>query len=126
MRSFEMGAKKGQSLLQPDGPLVSVSEEERKQLRARRLKLELRQEDVAERAGCSTGTISNLESGRSTQVRRKVYARIRRVLRGKAVTPVMDEADEAMFRELVDGMIDLEGRDLRTVAALVNSLKKPR
>lgn len=125
MPSESMGAPKGPQV-HPDGPLISVDQKEREALKARRIKLELRQEDLAERAGCSPATISNLESGRSSQVRKKVYARIRRSLREPKVAISATDESDATFRKIVDDALDLTEKDLRVVAALIDSLKNPR
>lgn len=122
MRLVQMGAPKGQPQAHPDGPLISVDSDERAGLKSLRVKRGMTQEALAEKVMCAPATISNLESGRSTQVRKKVYARIKRALRSAASETQSDET----FRKIVDGAIDLDERDQLAVAALIDSLKKPR
>lgn len=107
----------------PKGSLVTVSDDERKKCRALREKRGWRQEDIAERIGVTPATISNFESGRSRQIRKAVYAKLKRALRVVEDSPAQLDED---FVQLVDDLVELDPNDQSVVAALIDSLKKRR
>lgn len=104
--------------------LISVGPEERARLKAQRIKLELRQEDLAMRVGVTPATISNLEGTRSKQIKKTVYAKIYRVLFGRRDANETIAVDkDAAFREIVEGALDLDETKQRAVAELIKNLK---
>ncbi len=115
--------KGGADAPHPKGALVTISDIERARCRDRRVFLGLRQEDLATRVGVTTATISNFESGRSRQIRKTVYAKIKRTLRVSDDTSAPND-DE--FARVVEDLIDLDARGMRAVVALIDSLKKPQ
>jgi hypothetical protein len=68
------------------------------------------------------GTISNIETGRHQQVKRSVYARLRRALRinGEGAA----EQSEETYREIVEGVFYLDEAAGQAVAQLINNLKR--
>jgi len=109
----------------PEGGMISVTPEQREAIRKRREKLEWRQEDLAGRVPCSPATISNLESGRSRQVKRVVYANVIRALKiGEGTAPAA-ESNES-FNRIVEGASELDADDQTTIERMIDSLRKKR
>lgn len=84
----------------------------------------LDQRELATRVGVTPATISNIETGRSKQVRKSVYAAVLRVLSRKDSAPAASGSDEVL-KQLVEGMLELDDEKQRMVLGIVNSLKKP-
>lgn len=103
---------------------ISVAPDERKLFKDRRIELGLTQRELAVKVHATSGTISNLESGRHPQIKRDTYLRLRRVLLREQT-----EGDGALD-EFIHGIVpdletlDAQGRDL--IKAMVDKLKKPR
>lgn len=107
-------------ITRPEGGLVSVTEERRKQVRELRDARGWKQEELAARAGCSHATISNLETGRSRQVKRVVMSRIMRALR----SPVDEEPLSSATRDFIEGELDyLDERGLQAVMAVIVAMR---
>jgi transcriptional regulator with XRE-family HTH domain len=108
----------------PQGGVVTITDDERARLKAKRLEIGWRQEDLSTRAGVSPATVSNLESGRSDQIKRVVYSKIIRALKlGDLPAPSTDES----FKRIVEGAVDLDEQASRLVAEMIDTLsKKPR
>jgi transcriptional regulator with XRE-family HTH domain len=106
----------------PDGPLISLTAKERADLKAKREAKGFTTRELAARAGTTQGTISNVETGRHPQVRRGVYARIRRALRDQS--PAAADADH-VFKEIVEDAVDLTPEQLVLVRGLVKTVKAP-
>lgn len=121
-RKMTRASGKGRQV-HPKGGVITVGPDERLEFRVQREKLKLRQEDLALKVGVSPATISNLETGRHPQIKKDVYAKIRRVLHLAAAGRDGEDSDEA-FRAIVAGVIDLDEGGQRVVAALIESLKK--
>lgn len=109
----------------PDGPLIDLSTEERKRLKGEREKLGLTQAQLGKKAGLTAGTISNVESGRSKQVRKVVYAKILRALKLKATNaPEVEVVSAEVFGSLVEDLAVLSPENTDVVVRLVASLRK--
>lgn len=128
MRSPQMPRTKGPAKqVHPSGQLISVGPEERERLKARRIELEMHQDEIAARVGVAPATISNLETGRSKQVKKVVYAKIYRALYGAApsVEATAIDKDEA-YRRIVEGALELNEGEQAAVAALIEKLREGR
>lgn len=110
--------------LHPEGPLVSVSREKRRQWKLRREELKLTQRKLAALVGVTSGTISNLETGRHPQVRRNVYASLERKLSHVESVPEAVSNDN-VYRELVENTFDMSDEELAIVLAVAKTVKKP-
>ncbi len=111
--------------LQPDKEeWITPSDDERKKFRARRIELGLRQKDVAGKVGLTAASISNVETGRSHQIEKVFYARLRHVLRIVDAAPA--ESSVQAFRSLVDAAVDLDERETKIATALIETIKKTR
>lgn len=77
------------------------------------------QSDLAKLADTTNATISNMESGRSRQVRKILYARIVRVLFGTA--PREDDLD-AVHREIIEELSHLTLGNARLALDMVRAL----
>lgn len=108
----------------PGGALQGVTPDERAAIKARRLELGWHQKDVARKAGTSTATISNLESGRSGQTRRSVYLKARLVLFGPEGSNV--DAHSDTYKKILDGAMELDETKRQAVLALVEALRTKR
>ena len=108
----------------PEGGVMSVGSLERQQIRERREKLGMRQEDLAAKVGVVAATISNLEGGRSKQVKRVVYAAVIRALKIAEGTATSSDSIEDNYRRIVDGASHLNEAALAAVAALIETLRK--
>lgn len=106
--------------------MISISPDERKRLRVAREELGLRQDVLAKRIGVSPATISNVESGRSRQVRRPVYAAIVRALKLESATEKDDKANEAAFRNLVEVVSDLTSEEIDDLIPIITRLRRNR
>jgi transcriptional regulator with XRE-family HTH domain len=110
---------------QKSDPLVSITDAQRQEIKNARLALGLEQKQLAAKARVSNGTMSNVEGGRSKQVRRSVLLRIFKALRLGEVP----KSDAALVSEVVDLLSQLNAADLITVrdlaASLVNRSTKP-
>ncbi len=109
----------------PAGELITVDKEERTALKALRVKRELTGKELARLVGVTAATISNLETGRSKQIRKIVYAKIRRALKATETRASNAEMDE-FFRMLVEEAIDLDADQAATAISIIKTLKKPR
>lgn len=74
----------------------------------------------------TAATVSNIEGGRSRQVRRVVYAKWRRALRLGPATPEVPVAVDEDFTAIVEGVLDLDEKSLNVVRTLVETLKRRR
>ena len=108
----------------PEGGMISVTPEQREAIRNRREKLEWRQEDLAARVPCAPATISNLESGRSKQVKRVVYASVIRALKIGEGSATSNEGNDESFRRIVDGASELDADGLQVVEQMIEALRK--
>lgn len=100
--------------------MITPSNEERREVHRLRKKREWTQEQLADKAGCSPGTISNIETGRHPQVAQVVFVEVMRVLKGVAA----DEADgtNERFKRVVDKFQKLERRDQVAVEGMIDTL----
>lgn len=106
----------------PGGDVITISNTRRLELKARREKLGLKQSELAVRARTTPATISNIETGRTSQPRKIVYARILRALRIKDEDDSEERAER--YTRLVEAIID--AGEIGEVAAqsLLDSLAK--
>lgn len=115
-------AKTRSRLTQPKGETISVGPEERAWFKHRRETKKLGQKELGVKVGASQGTISNLENGTHPQIKRSVYAGLRRVLGDFETTNTTD----SLRRELDIELPGLAESDLEAVVALARHLKKSR
>lgn len=106
----------------PTGAVATITNEQRQRIRARREELGWRQEDLAARVGVTPATISNLESGRTAQPKKSVYAKVLRALKLGEEPP--DAGTEAAYMAIVEGAVELNPQEMQAVRALIESLKK--
>ncbi|MBX3159095.1 MAG: helix-turn-helix transcriptional regulator [Deltaproteobacteria bacterium] len=111
--------------MHPKGPLISIDGVERKRIKERRLELKMQQDELARLANTTAGTISNLESGRSKQVKRIVYFKVLKVLKLEELKQPTNEAGD-LVEQIVEGAAHLTADELRPIAELVKSLAKTR
>jgi transcriptional regulator with XRE-family HTH domain len=116
--------KKG-SQVHPKGPLIDIDEAERNRIRDRRNKLEMQQDELARLAKTTPATISNLEGGRSKQVRRVVYFKVLQVLKLEEMKQPTSEAGE-LLEQIVEGAAQLDVEALKQVEGMVKLLAKTR
>lgn len=89
--------------------------------RARRDELGISQRELARRVGVSSGTVSNVETGKQHTLERPVYAKWRRVLfKDGAAIP------EELWNRLVDVLSDVDEDEAQKMIALAQMIKKPR
>ncbi len=106
----------------PKEEVITPSNEERLEFRLRRKKLGLTQQDVATKLGLTAASISNVETGRSRQIEKTFYARLRRLLH----MGVKAEGEDQTYRVLVDAAIDLDEREMQIATAMIETIKKTR
>lgn len=114
-------AKRGR-LEQTSGPVIDLSTEERKAFHALRKSLKISQEQLAAEIGVSNGTISNIETGSSSQPRREPYMealRYMRSLQKGAPPPGPDRA--ARFKRVMEKYMLLDERGEAAVEAVIDS-----
>ena len=116
-----MARSKGR-IAQTDSEKITVGPEERVRIKKAREGRGWKQKELGDRVGVSQGTISNLESGKHPQIYKSVYAAIRRVLH---LSDEMAASDE-VYRQIVEGALELGESEQRAVAALIDQLKKPK
>jgi transcriptional regulator with XRE-family HTH domain len=109
----------------PKGGLMSVPRDERLRMRARREEMGLRQEDAAARINVVPATISNIESGRSVQVKKSVYAKYRRLL-FRSPDEISNSSNDEVFAAIVDGAIGLRPAEEQAVRDYIETLKRLR
>jgi transcriptional regulator with XRE-family HTH domain len=112
-------AKSRSRIDQPGGEKISVGPDERAFFKMRREAKGLGQAELGKKVGASQGTISNLESGRHTQVTKTTYAKLVQVL-GKS--PTSPNAQQ-VFKEIVGDLVDVPESQLNAVRDLVRALK---
>lgn len=115
------GAPKGAQPNRVGGDLIALDKDERGRIRDRRKELGLTQPQLATAIDVAPATISNLESGRSRQVRRSVYADVVRHLFGKQDPAA--HASEDLYKQLVEGLAAMTDADRSIVAGLITSLQ---
>ncbi|MGE3460220.1 MAG: helix-turn-helix domain-containing protein [Kofleriaceae bacterium] len=113
-------AKTRGRLEQTSGEKMTLTPEQRSQLRKRR-KLELgwSLEYTAGRIGMSGSQLSNIETGARghRQMTKTKFAELWRVLKLGTV----DETDDARFAALIEKLVELDGRGFSMVESLVES-----
>ena len=112
---------------------MTISEVERKRLKALRKKAKLTQPQLAKLVGTTQSTIHNMEKGRYNQLFKAIYAKILRTLEDTSDRDAVENTDTAestgveefrlIYRKIVDDLDKLSAEDLRTVAKIVSSLK---
>jgi DNA-binding XRE family transcriptional regulator len=107
----------------PKGGVVDLTHEERERFKSRRIELGYTHRTLGDRIGCSSGTISNIETGRSGQPTREVYGAAYAVLFGpKAPEGVDVDTWKKMMSGLAEAPEIWEG-----ILALVDKVKnKPQ
>lgn len=111
-----MAKRKGRET-HPTGEKMSVPPEERARLKALREKRGWSQDELADRANITQGTVSNFERG-TGQAYVSVYQAIVAALHDQNVTP---EAKES-FRRISAGAAQLEEKSRRIVEDLIEQL----
>jgi transcriptional regulator with XRE-family HTH domain len=110
-------AKRGR-IQQPGGAVIDVTPEERRRFKELRLAKGFTQPQLAARIGVSDGTISNIETGRSGQVKRAAYLAAMALLQsGAEVEPARDER----IKQILDKLMKLDERGLTTVEATIDA-----
>lgn len=102
----------------PTGPKITISPEERAHIRGLREGRNWTQQELADKAHTTQGTISNLESG-DRQVYLSVYKRVLIAL--KAETTTSD-----YYSRIVDGASDLTETEQMAIATLIDAYRKAR
>lgn len=125
LRSPYMAAASKGKQPRPEGALITIDADERVRLRELRKKRGWQQGELAKRIGVTPSTISNIETGRYPQVRKSVYAALLRALRSTGAPDTTAE-ELAVFRELVDNLVDLGVDQQRQIIAIVQMARKPR
>jgi transcriptional regulator with XRE-family HTH domain len=120
-KATRRGAPKGAQPNRVGGDLIALDKDERDRLRNRRQELGLTQPQLATAINVAAATISNLEGGRSRQVRRTVYAAAVRHLFGTQV-PVA-QGGEDLYKRIVEGLAVITESDRAIIDGLVTSLK---
>ena len=88
---------------------------------AKRKELGLSQRALARRVGVSSGTVSNIETGKQHTLDRSVYAKWRRLLfRDGAAIP------DELWDELVNVFSDVDEEEAKKLIAIDPMLKQPR
>lgn len=107
----------------PTGEKITVSPAERAAMKKRRLEIEWKQGDLADRLNVSQATISNLESGRHPQLYKSVYAEAKRVLKIGNAKDAPEDTER--FNRVVDKFLQLSTQHQAAVEQLIDSLLKP-
>ncbi len=89
-----------------------------KEMRQRR---ELNQRELARRIGVSSGTISNVETGRQRTLERGVYARWLR-----AISQEQPSIPDDMWDQLVKVFLDTDAEEAKKLIAIAPIIKTPR
>jgi transcriptional regulator with XRE-family HTH domain len=110
--------KKGR-IVQPGGPVMDVTPEERARFKDLRKSKGMTQPQLAARIGVSDATISNIETGRSRQVNRTAYLAAMMVLQSDGLTPhaMRDER----IKRILDKLMKIDERGLTTVEATIDA-----
>lgn len=110
----------------PDGPMMTLSQEQRARLLAARKAKKWRQQDVAKRVNVSHATISNIEKGRHPQVRQKVYAELVRLFSGNEPDEHVAAQSDALIGAIIDEAAPLNQEDQQLVLNMIQGLKRAR
>ena len=105
---------------QTTGPVIDLTPDERVEFKRLRKAKGLSQQELADKIGVSNGTISNIETGGSSQPRRGPYFAALAYLKGKKEAPDQD-AGERMKR-VIEKYMKLDERGEKAVEALIDSL----
>lgn len=108
----------------PKGGLMTIDHAERDRLKLARETEGWDQKGLARRAGVTAATISNLEGGRSKQIRKTVYAKVLRALRSPDAAP--SETHDRVVAIILDATAALDLRDTEMVAELAQRLAEAR
>jgi transcriptional regulator with XRE-family HTH domain len=118
--SVQLMAKRGR-IDQTTGPVIDLTPEERSEFRRLRKAKGLGQEQLATKIGVSTGTISNIETGRSGQVRREPYLEAMRYLKSTKEVAAHEDASTRLKR-VNEKYLRLDGSGQAAVEALMDAL----
>jgi transcriptional regulator with XRE-family HTH domain len=110
-------AKRGR-IDQTSGPVTDVTPDERAEFKRLRKSKKLRQDQLAAKIHVSPATISNIETGRSGQVRREPYLEALRYLRGSESEPASGER----FKRVMEKFLKLDDANQIAVEAMINAL----
>lgn len=104
----------------PTGEKISVGPEERALFKRWREENGLNQKAFSKKVGASQGTISNLESGKHTQIKKSTYAKLILLCRRPDASP----NTERMVQEIIGELVGVPESSLGVVRDLVRALKK--
>ncbi len=99
---------------------MTVTPEERAEIRRLRKDKDLSQEEVAEKIGASPATISNVETGRHPQMAAVLYARLMKLLKFGE----LDNEAEARFKKLVGYFPALDAAQQEALVATAETFAK--
>ena len=116
-----MAKSKQGRLNQPSGDVVTISDDERKAWRDARVKNGWSTRFLAERVPCSNGTISNYETGKSSQIKRVYYVELARIFKTGKASLGEDKGEEALWKDVVDKIAGLDSAGLAMVQAFINA-----
>lgn len=105
---------------------VEITDAKRKTLRVLRKKKGWSMEEAGRRSGLSDGTISNLENGRQTTLKKRKYARLMHAY--SSPEPVHDEIDGAQstYVRIVDLAASFDENQLQVLLSTAESLAKTK
>ena len=105
---------------------VEITDAKRKMLRVLRKKKGWSMEEAGRRSGLSDGTISNLENGRQTTLKKRKYARLMHAY--SSPEPVHDGIDGAQstYARIVDLAASFDENQLQVLLSTAESLAKTK
>jgi transcriptional regulator with XRE-family HTH domain len=104
----------------PEGEMITVGDDERRRFKELRLKKKLGQDEVARKVGASQGTISNLENGKHTQIKKTVYANLLRLFGTENKSVEIEDG----WRRMVTSGATLTADEIAVVNATIDALNK--
>lgn len=101
---------------------VEITESRRRQLKALREAKGWSMDVAGKRSGLTSGTISNIENGRQTTLKKKKYARLVHVL--SAPPDALIDGAQSTYARLVDLAATLDDQKLSVLLATAEQLAK--
>ena len=103
------------------GPAVDLRDGTGEEWRKKREEREYSQRELARRIGTTSGTISNVETGKQRSLERGLYLRWRRALYKE-----MPSVPEDLFEKVVDVLADMDNGEAAEIIQLAQIIKKRR
>jgi transcriptional regulator with XRE-family HTH domain len=110
----------------PDGPFTDLTDDIRAFLKKKRLEHDWGQREMGDRIGITSTAISNIETGKTDQIRRKILARYFRAFGESKATPKTETLEIEAVEQIAELAIDIPAADrVLAIAFLKKLANKP-